>query len=115
MNLPAGVQKLLPHERYRATLVLIVGGFVGYLSPPLVQAFTDRWQFPIEQAQVEQLREDVRSVPCAESQQILARVVEENILIARKHTENRIWYTDPFVTDRWNAIELIQMPCGEVQ
>lgn len=113
MTLPGWLTRLLPHERYRGTVLLILGGIAGYLSPPLIAAFIDRWQFPIEAAQVEQLRHDVRDVPCAEAQQVLARVIDENILIARKHAENALYYTDIFVTDRWNDVQLIPLPCGE--
>ena len=111
--IPKTVLRWLPSERYRAAIVLALGSIAGYFSGPVVAAFTDRWQFPIEAAQVEQLRRDVRDVPCAESQQVIARVIDENILIARKHAENALYYTDPFVTDHWNDVRLIQLPCGE--
>lgn len=114
MNLPSWLIRILPAERYRATFVLLCGGLAGYLSPPLVQALTDRWQFPMEVAEIEQLRADVGRVPCGQVQQVLSLVITKNIEIARKHMENRLWYTDIFVSDRWDQVRLILLPCEEV-
>lgn len=109
--IPPWVLRRLPSERYRATVLLILGGLAGYLSPPLVQAFTDRWQFPLEAARIEQLRHDVATVPCDQSQQVLALVMTTNFEIRRKHTERTLWYTKPFVASGWLAVPLIAVPC----
>ena len=111
--LPSWVLRLLPSERYRATVLLILGGIAGYMSPVFVQAVTDRWQFPLEVARIEQLRIDAAHVNCLLAQQVVNEVVQRNQEITRKHTEVELWYTKLFVAGRWRTVHLITVPCEE--
>ena len=112
MNLPPILLRLVPHERYRALLVGLVCGLLGYLSPPLIAAFTDRWQFPLERASIEQLRHDSALAPCSQIQQLLVKVMESNMEIARKHRERTLWYTHLFVSPHWLEIPTLEVPCS---
>jgi len=65
--------------------------------------------FPARLASIEQLREDVRCVDLASSEDVMGQVVQVNRDIRGHQRENDIPFFGFFTADRWDDVEIISV------
>lgn len=110
------LQRLRSPKETAKTIVVAVtlaaGSIIG------TQVTTGMWtvgmewvQFPMLRAEIESVRKDVAVAPCSSNAMLVAQSADWNKRIEHEKEANRLWYADRFITDRWNAVERIEMPC----
>lgn len=72
-----------------------------------------RMCFPGQQAEIEQLRKDVKAVVLAQQnvpKESIAKIIQWNTVISSHRRYNNIWWSDIFHHNGWNDIKLIKIP-----
>jgi len=99
----------------KITLVTTAGLIGTWVINGVLAAVQERASFPMLNAQIERVREDMEHIPCSGEvvafQGLVSKAVEWNIRIAHEQQANGIWYADYFSTDRWNDVEPVSLPC----
>lgn len=63
-------------------------------------------------AEIEQLREDIRSTRTGNNEDVVGQATQWNQAIKRAQAYNRLWYLDLAVADEWDSVEPIQIPAN---
>src|SRR5262245_29300491 len=100
---------------------LLAAGTIGATSIS-TQLFTGLWQlameritFPMLQAEYDSVRRDYALTPSSQRQMLNATAAAINMRIRHEQSSNRQWFLiDWASTDRWNAVQPIDMNCGEL-
>lgn len=75
-----------------------------------IPALVNYSQFISEQAQIEQLRHDVRRVDVAESEDVIGQVTQANQNIADWQRWNRVPFAQLFIPNGWDHMKPIELP-----
>lgn len=79
----------------------------------LITASFCRLSFPGDLAEIEQLRRDVQRVDAKNAEDVFGLAAKANQRIISNQAYNRLWWSDVFIPDGWDAIEVIEIPKGE--
>ena len=104
-----------PKETFKTAVVAVTLASLSIVGTQLAtglwSVIVARLEFPMIRAQIESLRQDLGQAPCAAIPMIAAHAAEWNITIEHEKESNRHWYSDWAVTDRWNEVPRLEMPC----
>ena len=78
-------------------------------------AILNRIVFPGQQAAIEQLRQDLRGLSPEQSEDAIGQAVIFNQKISAARRYNKNWWSDAFISDQWNGIEMLQIPKNSEQ
>ncbi len=96
----------------------IILGLVGpWASAGLLTSVEHYANFPMEREKIEWVRRAAATLPCGDAMLPYSPIVTEvaywNLEIVHQKEANRLWYSDWAVTDAWNGVEEIPVPCGK--
>lgn len=95
-----------------ATICLATLSIIGTQSAVgLWSVVTSRLEFPMVSAEIESFRRDLATAPCHSIPMLTALASDWNRRITHEQESNRHWYSDWAVTDQWNQIQRLEMPC----
>ena len=98
--------------RYSRFIAIIVCatilGFIILVSGIMIMV--NRMSFLGKVAEIEQLRKDVVNISASKSEDVIGQVTTWNQTISSHKKYNQIWWSDRFIPDGWNDIDLISIP-----
>lgn len=104
-----------PQEAVKTAVVTITIATLSIIGTQLATGLYNmanaRLDFPMIRSEIESLRRDLQSAPCAAIPMLVSQAAEWNRRLEHEKESNRHWYSDWAVTDQWNSIERLEMPC----
>ncbi len=96
---------LLPLAIGCAFVAVVVLGGTG-----ICISISNRATFRQDVARIEQLRVDSAGIDPSQSEDVIGKVVDVNLSLARKRVCNTQWWCDWMVPDGWDAVPMLPVP-----
>lgn len=105
------------HPLLSTVIPLICGFLLNWCFSGIMSSITERVNFSGNvQARYEVTKRAASTMPCGVTalayQSVVADVLDWNKQIAQRKDFNKRWWTDYTVSDKWDLLAEIKMPCG---
>jgi len=93
-------------------VTVIIGSLLGILLVSFsIVAMRNKIHFPVEEARIEQLREDAAQID-QNSEDVVGQITQVNQEIKKKQALNDIFFLSLQVPNEWDDVELIELPAS---
>lgn len=94
----------------KGIFAISVGSLIGFLLVIFfITAIGNKITFPVDQARIEQLREDAAQID-QNSEDVVGQIAQVNQEIKKKQALNDIFFLSLQVPNEWDDVELIKLP-----